>query len=270
MDALSAKRFGIVGRARLGNFSRVDVPLTMRGSRTVVIGRCKRWGRRKERSRQNSKFEKSCRNDLATLSLAEPCPHLVRDIIFCRFNHFHSYVLFVDYATFAHPSFDANDYANAILAAQPYRITITTGTADANPKGSSMTTTTVGIIDSAGTNKEEISIALAKLSFGIDDINRQLKNVINAHHEALLSQAASVNQLEGSLQHVNAGLKDIAGNVTRCVLLSTCPVPSDIKPQSANETLGSIYRTTDPRHKTTETANRLRCSEARRQVLYAQ
>lgn len=73
------------------------------------------------------------------------------------------------------------------------------------------------MIDTAGTNKEEISVALAKLSFGIDDVNRQLKNVINVHHEALLSQAASVNQLEGSLQHVNAGLKDISSSVTRCV-----------------------------------------------------
>jgi conserved oligomeric Golgi complex subunit 5 len=72
------------------------------------------------------------------------------------------------------------------------------------------------MIDSAGTNKEEISVALAKLSFGIDDVNRQLKNVINVHHEALLSQAASVNQLEGSLRHVNAGLKDISSSVTRC------------------------------------------------------
>lgn len=115
----------------------------------------------------------------------------------------------LDYATFAHPAFDANEYANAILAAQPYRISSTAAPTDTSSKVHPTT------IDAAGTNKEEISVALAKLSFGIDDVSRQLKNVINVHHEALLSQAASVNQLEGSLQHVNTGLKDISTSVTR-------------------------------------------------------
>jgi Golgi transport complex subunit 5 len=157
------------------------------------------------------KVQKCGRNDLATLSLAEPCPHLVRDYFMVSSL---SLTFLIDYATFAHPSFDANEYANAILAAQPYRITTTTATdTSAHAKGASTTST---MIDSAGTNKEEISVALAKLSFGIDDVNRQLKNVINVHHEALLSQAASVNQLEGSLRHVNAGLKDISSSVTRC------------------------------------------------------
>jgi conserved oligomeric Golgi complex subunit 5 len=150
------------------------------------------------------------RNDLATISLAEPCLHLVRDYLIVSSL---SLTFLIDYATFAHPSFDANEYANAILAAQPYRITTTATDTSAHAKGSSTTST---MIDSAGTNKEEISVALAKLSFGIDDVNRQLKNVINVHHEALLSQAASVNQLEGSLRHVNAGLKDISSSVTRC------------------------------------------------------
>ncbi|CAG7854281.1 Conserved oligomeric Golgi complex subunit 5 Short=COG complex subunit 5; AltName: Full=Component of oligomeric Golgi complex 5 [Serendipita indica DSM 11827] len=112
----------------------------------------------------------------------------------------------LDYATFAHPAFDANEYANAILAAQPYRIPNTSNQLESGFK-------TTGLIE--GGNKEEISVALAKLSFGIDDVNRQLKNVINAHHEGLLSRAASVNQLEGNLLQVNAGLKDISGSVNR-------------------------------------------------------
>ncbi|CAG8591609.1 15706_t:CDS:10, partial [Acaulospora colombiana] len=160
-----------------------------------------------------------------------------------NYNHIH-----IDYAIFAHPNFDANEYANAILGAQPYRLppfqppsqtqtqppqhvrsssvativptdTTKQGT-NASIAGSS-TLTASGpslasvILDASGTNKEEISVALAKLSFGVDDVNRQLKNVINVHHEALLSRAASVNQLEGSLNNVNAGLKDISGSVSR-------------------------------------------------------
>src|SRR4051794_29410835 len=86
-----------------------------------------------------------------------------------------SLIFMRDYATFAHPSFDPNEYANAILAAQPYRIP-SGASIDASSK---VPATSVGMIDTAGTNKEEISVALAKLSFGIDDVNRQLKNVIN-------------------------------------------------------------------------------------------
>jgi conserved oligomeric Golgi complex subunit 5 len=157
----------------------------------------------------------------------------------------------IDYAIFAHPNFDANEYANAILGAQPYRLpqqspqaqtqqqppqhvrssSVATIVPSDNKPNTTATATTTGatggstiaggaslasiILDGSGTNKEEISVALAKLSFGVDDVNRQLKTVINVHHEALLSRAASVNQLEGSLHNVNAGLKDISGSVTR-------------------------------------------------------
>lgn len=117
----------------------------------------------------------------------------------------------LDYTTFAHPSFDANEYANAILAAQPYR--------PSDPSTSNVATNAVAT--AASTTKaegaEEISVVLAKLSFGLDDVNRQLKNVINVHHEKLLEQASSVNQLDGSLGVVKGGLKDIEGSVTRQV-----------------------------------------------------
>ncbi|KAG8831580.1 hypothetical protein FRC17_002896, partial [Serendipita sp. 399] len=155
------------------------------------------------------------RNDLATSAFAGcECPRSVT--IPPTWNHVQTAnqtSLFIpvqtDYSIFAHPSFDANEYANAILAAQPYRISSSVDTS------SKIVGTSAGIIDSTASNKEEISVALAKLSFGIEDVNRQLKNVVNIHHEALLAQAASVNQLEGSLQTVNGRLKDISGSVNR-------------------------------------------------------
>lgn len=117
---------------------------------------------------------------------------------------------FIDYATFAHPSFDANEYANAILANQAYR----PSDHHQSNTGTAITSNAVSTVK-AGQAPEEISVFLAKLSFGIDDVNRQLKNVINVHHEKLLEQAASVNQLEGTLGAVKNGLKDIDGSVTR-------------------------------------------------------
>lgn len=110
---------------------------------------------------------------------------------------------FIDYAIFAHPSFDANEYANAILSNQSYKPSSSGTAIESKPSLNEQA------------NKEEISVALAKLSFGIDDVNRQLKSVINVHHEALLEQAAGVGQLETSVEHVQKGLKDISGSVTR-------------------------------------------------------
>lgn len=54
--------------------------------------------------------------------------------------------------------------------------------------------------------KEDISVAIAKLNYGIDDVSKQIKNVVTTHHEDLLEQAAGVGELSGSLQTVRDGL----------------------------------------------------------------
>lgn len=68
-----------------------------------------------------------------------------------------------DYNTFADPLFDANEYANAILAGEQYR--------PSQSKRTTKSTTNEGA-------KEDISVALAKLSFGIEDVSKQLKTVV--------------------------------------------------------------------------------------------
>ncbi|KAH9991771.1 Golgi transport complex subunit 5-domain-containing protein [Russula vinacea] len=54
--------------------------------------------------------------------------------------------------------------------------------------------------------KEDISVAIAKLNYGIDDVSKQIKSVVTAHHEDLLEQAAGVGEFSGSLQTVREGL----------------------------------------------------------------
>ena len=71
----------------------------------------------------------------------------------------------LDYNTFADPLFDANEYANAILAGEKYR-----------PSQSKRTSKSVSTTNEGA--KEDISVALAKLSFGIEDVSKQLKTVV--------------------------------------------------------------------------------------------
>ncbi|KAI9437572.1 Golgi transport complex subunit 5-domain-containing protein [Lactarius indigo] len=97
-----------------------------------------------------------------------------------------------DYAIFASPEFDPNEYANTVLAGEPYP----------PQPGSSRPTKTTGLEPA----KEDISVAIAKLNYGIDDVSKQIKNVVTTHHEDLLEQAAGVGELSGSLQTVREGL----------------------------------------------------------------
>ena len=73
-----------------------------------------------------------------------------------------------DYAVFASPDFDANDYANAVLAGEPYPPPpSTTAAAAASAKPSALEPA-----------REDISVAIAKLNYGIDDVDKQIKNVV--------------------------------------------------------------------------------------------
>ncbi len=61
----------------------------------------------------------------------------------------------------------------------------------------------------------DISAALAKLNFGVDDLNSQLKQEISKHHEALLLQAASLGKLDADLAEVRRGLGQVEQGVGR-------------------------------------------------------
>ncbi|KAJ3759655.1 Golgi transport complex subunit 5-domain-containing protein [Lentinula raphanica] len=110
-----------------------------------------------------------------------------------------------DYSLFASTAFDANEYANAILAGEPYLPTN-------DHKLHSTGKHTNKLEPSA---KEDISLAISKLSLGIEDVSKQFKILVTMHHEDLLSQAANANQLSGSLSSVKSDLTDLDSSVEK-------------------------------------------------------
>lgn len=66
---------------------------------------------------------------------------------------------------FAHPDFDPNDYANAIVAGEPYP------PQPGKPKPAKST----GLAPAS----EDVSVAISKLTFSLDDVEKQLKNVVS-------------------------------------------------------------------------------------------
>ncbi|CDO69255.1 hypothetical protein BN946_scf185042.g157 [Trametes cinnabarina] len=116
-----------------------------------------------------------------------------------------------DYAVFAHPDFDPNDYANAILAGEPYP----PQAGKAKPAAKS-----TGLAPAS----EDVSVAISKITFSLDDVEKQIKNVlgncgpsaqVTTHHEDLLVRAAGVSDLEGSLGSVRTGLNELDGSLEK-------------------------------------------------------
>ncbi|KAL1682653.1 Golgi transport complex subunit 5-domain-containing protein [Schizophyllum commune] len=102
-----------------------------------------------------------------------------------------------DYTVFASPDFDSNEYANAILAGEPY------------PPSDAKKGQTPGRPSFDSPSKEDVSVAISRLTYGIDDVSKQIKNLVTSHHEDLLGQAASASELSGSLVSVKGGLSEL-------------------------------------------------------------
>ncbi|KAH9895023.1 Golgi transport complex subunit 5-domain-containing protein [Cubamyces lactineus] len=117
-----------------------------------------------------------------------------------------------DYAVFAHPDFDPNDYANAILAGEPYP----------PQPGKAKTAKSTGLTPAS----EDVSVAISKLTFSLDDVEKQLKNVVTTHHEELLVRAAGVTDLEGSLGSVRTGLNELDSTLEKLRLKIRVPYQS--------------------------------------------
>ncbi|KAI0356279.1 hypothetical protein OH77DRAFT_1423899 [Trametes cingulata] len=117
-----------------------------------------------------------------------------------------------DYAVFAHPDFDPNDYANAILAGETY---------PPQPGKTKPVKST-----SLAPASEDVSVAISKLTFSLDDVEKQLKNVVTTHHEDLLVQAAGVSDLQGSLGSVRTGLNELDSSLEKLRLKIRVPYQS--------------------------------------------
>ncbi|KAF8983113.1 hypothetical protein BDQ17DRAFT_1415762 [Cyathus striatus] len=67
--------------------------------------------------------------------------------------------------------------------------------------------------------KEDISVAISKISFAVDDVAKQIKALVTGHHEQLLAQAANASTLSGSLANVRSGLTELDAT-SRFVMLA--------------------------------------------------
>ncbi|GAA5902669.1 uncharacterized protein JCM6883_007203 [Sporobolomyces salmoneus] len=107
----------------------------------------------------------------------------------------------VQYSTFLSPSFEPDAYAHAVLSGEPY------------PPSSSSQPSPSSVPGAGGGG--DVSAALSRLNFGVEDLNRQLKSEVTKHHEGLLLQAASLGGIEGDLGEVRRGLKEVENGVER-------------------------------------------------------
>ena len=79
----------------------------------------------------------------------------------------------LSYAVFASPDFDADDYANAILAGEPFN-------RPTSSKDSKIAKNASSASASSETAREDISVAISKLNVGLDDVSKQLRNEVSS------------------------------------------------------------------------------------------
>ncbi|KPV71638.1 uncharacterized protein RHOBADRAFT_19205 [Rhodotorula graminis WP1] len=117
-----------------------------------------------------------------------------------------------EYPTFLHPNFEADAFAHAVLNGEDYP---PPAEGEAPPTGAPAGGTGFmkGLVGENGLG--DVSAALARLNFGIEDLNRQLKGEVTKHHSSLLLQAASLGGLDNDLSEVRRGLAEVEGGVTR-------------------------------------------------------
>ncbi|GAA5903350.1 hypothetical protein JCM6882_008146 [Rhodosporidiobolus microsporus] len=117
----------------------------------------------------------------------------------------------VQYATFLHPTFEADAFAHAVLNGEDYPPPADGEAATSVPAGG--TGFMKGLVGENG--QGDVSAALARLNFGVEDLNRQLKGEVTKHHSSLLLQVASLGGLDGDLTEVRRGLAEVEGGVSR-------------------------------------------------------
>lgn len=148
-----------------------------------------------------------------------------------------------EYATFLHPNFEADAFAHAVLNGEDYPPPAEGEAPTGVPAGG--TGFMKGLVGENG--QGDVSAALARLNFGIEDLNRQLKGEVRPrsppplappgreltpfslaqvtkHHSSLLLQAASLGGLDNDLSEVRRGLAEVEGGVTRCVPVRLTPL----------------------------------------------
>ncbi|CAE6440006.1 unnamed protein product [Rhizoctonia solani] len=62
---------------------------------------------------------------------------------------------------------------------------------------------------------EDISQLIGRLTLAVDDVAGQIRSLVIAHHEALLTQAANVSGMEGLLSSVRQGINELVQSLDR-------------------------------------------------------
>ena len=93
-----------------------------------------------------------------------------RSVVHIEIDYFLPFdsLFIVDYSLFASSDFDPNEYANAILATD-HHPEFKLGNKPSTP----LKTSTHDSIA-----KEDISMAISKLTFGIEDVSKQIRNLV--------------------------------------------------------------------------------------------
>ncbi|PFH52012.1 hypothetical protein AMATHDRAFT_2501 [Amanita thiersii Skay4041] len=109
-----------------------------------------------------------------------------------------------EFSTFTALDFNPSDYANAILSGEPYPTP-----ADTKPDH------VLSKFNLDPPAREDLSEAISKLTYNIDDVTKQIKYLVAQHHEDLLSQAASSNELSGSLTSIRANIDELDNSLEK-------------------------------------------------------
>ncbi|GAW03316.1 conserved oligomeric golgi complex subunit 5-like [Lentinula edodes] len=148
-----------------------------------------------------------------------------------------------DYSLFASSAFDANEYANATLSGDPYLPSSDSKTSSTGKQASKLSAPEASA-------KDDISLAISKLSLGIEDVSKQIKSLVTMHHEDLLSHAANVNQLSGSLTSVKSDLSDLDSLVEKFVILARRLEAAQMSSSTSTSGTGILGDTGEDRDRT--------------------
>jgi hypothetical protein len=153
------------------------------------VGRARDSGRARKRSREDigglegrlgrgvTKFISSSGHVVCYIFLVR-CSVQVQCSVAQRVHS--SLTMSTDYSVFASPDFDPNEYANASLAGEPYPPQTLSHTQP--PTGVKLPPLKTTGLEPA---KEDISVAISKLDFGIEDVSKQIKNVVRPRSTTL-------------------------------------------------------------------------------------
>ncbi|KAF8601324.1 hypothetical protein BDV93DRAFT_533716 [Ceratobasidium sp. AG-I] len=72
-------------------------------------------------------------------------------------------------------------------------------------------------------SNEDISQLIGRLTLAVDDVAGQIRSLVVAHHEALLTQAATVSGMEGLLASVRLGINELTQSLERLRLKVRIP-----------------------------------------------